>query len=130
MRNVLNNGKQLVGWGFALIFFGSLCIYTNAGTFVALVGAFSLVMGLLLSIAGSIISTTAASPRKAALFGGGATVVGAITSGIMLLFRNPSVHGAEMPPIFVVIPLTTLSLLICLVGLLRLTLNRRTRRVG
>jgi hypothetical protein len=102
----------------------------NVGTFVALLGAFSLGLGLLLVISGCIISTTAASPRKAAVFGGSATVVGAIAMGAMLPFPHPNVHRTEMPPIFVVLALTVLSFLTCLVGLIRLTLDRRTRRVS
>jgi hypothetical protein len=130
MGNLLTRGKSFISWGMVLIFFGAICIFANVGTIVAILGASSLVLGLLLAISGSIISTTAASPRKAALYGGIATVVGATALGVMLLFPNTNRQSHAMPPILIVLVLTVHSLLTSLVALTRLRLDRRTGRGG
>lgn len=129
-NGVLNSGQQLIGWGTALIFVGSVCILMNVGTFVAVVGASSFVLGLLLMISGSLISITAISPKKAAQFGSVLTIIGAITMRVMLVFPHSNPHSPEMPPIYIVLALTVMSLLTCVVGLLRLGLDRRSRRVN
>ena len=129
MGNLFTRGRQLISWGMALIFLGAMCIFANAGTLVASLGASSLVLGLLLAIFGSIISITASSPRKAALFGGSATVVGIVTLAIMRRFHGSNLRSDEMPPWLIVLALTVLSLLVCLVALIRFAADRRSSRV-
>jgi hypothetical protein len=132
MANLLNNGKRVIGWGAAMLLLGSLGMFfefMGVGIAMAMVGIVLLVAGALFVLAGSAMLCVVASSWKTIVFGGGEAILSLILIST-LFWIDGNVHG-PMGPIVVLIAICGLTgMAVCLVGLIRLTLDRRSRRVA
>jgi hypothetical protein len=132
MGTLLNKGKRFVGWGVALIATGALCMFfefIGVGTSLAFVGLVCLAAGGLGVLSGSIIFCAVASPRKAVLFGGGTAVI-AVIAITMTFFIDSNVHGPTAPVVLALAGCSAIGILVFFIGLIRLTLDQKARRVA
>jgi len=132
MVNLLTTGKEVFGWGAAMLLLGSLCMlsaFFDLETFTLFAGIGLLAAGALFVLTGSVMLSMAISPRKTVLFGSGQAAISLIMVATLFTFDENfhNFHGPlSLIPAFLAV-CGLIGLTVCLVGLIRLVLGRRTR---
>jgi hypothetical protein len=132
MSNLLNTGKRGIGWGATMILLGAFCMlfeFLGFGSFMAFVGLGLLAGGVLFLLTGSVILCIAASPWKTILFGGGEAAIALIVTTIFFELDGNE-RGPMAPIVFFLAICGLIGSACCLVGLIRVALDRRTRRIA